>query len=226
MIIFRVAAVVFGILAAMWALAWTVDRIHPEPAPPDSYLPAAGQVLRSRNEGFTSRVLKTEGDLAWLELTLAPHAPGPPPHLHLHFPEDFAVAKGTLSLRVGSEVKKISAGEHFRVQPGVVHQPFNETDEEVVVRGPFTAEFSLPRPFVLFLSQVYGFMDESPSQGRAPALLLQLSLFSPRYDIWLASSPMRVQRILSGFLRPIARAFGYRSYYQRFVLPPVVARSE
>ena len=220
MTLFRVAALVFGVLAALWAVAWSIDRIHPEPPPPDSYLPTAGQVLHSRSEGFTSRVLKTDGDLAWLELTIAPHASGPPPHVHLHFAEDFAVARGTLSLRIGAEVKRIHAGEHFRVPPGTVHQPFNETDEEVVIRGPFTAEFALPRHFVLFLSQIYGFIDESPAHGKPPALLLQASIFSPRYDCWMASPPLNVQRAMSEFLRPIARALGYRSYYSRFRLSP------
>jgi len=57
----------------------------------------------------------------WLELTLAPHAPGPPPHVHT-FAEHFVVAKCTLSLRVGNEVKVFHAGEGFRVPSGVVHQ--------------------------------------------------------------------------------------------------------
>jgi hypothetical protein len=127
------------------------------------------------------------------------------------------VVKGTLSLRVGQDIKELHAGAEFRVAPGIIHQPFNSTDEEVVVRGPLTPEYALPRDFVLFLSQVYGFMDESPAHARPPAVLLQMSIFTPRYDAWAATPSLGWQRIQYGLLRPIAHAFGYRSYYARFV---------
>jgi hypothetical protein len=136
--------------------------------------------------------------------------------VHTTFAEDFVVAEGVLSLRVGTEIKVLHAGEEFRVPPGMVHQPFNATDEEVVVRGPLTPEYALPRDFVLFLSQVYGFIDESPGHRVPPAILFQMSIFAPRYDSWMASPSLAVQRAQNVLLRPIARLLGYRSYYTRF----------
>jgi hypothetical protein len=120
-------------------------------------------------------------------------------------------------LLVGHDVIQLHAGQDFRVAPGIVHRPFNTTDEEVVVRGPLTPEYALPRDFVLFLSQVYGFFDESPAHARPPAVFLQMSIFTPRYDSWLARPPLAFQRIQHALLRPIARTLGYRSYYARFV---------
>jgi mannose-6-phosphate isomerase-like protein (cupin superfamily) len=207
----------FAVVAVAWTTAYIVGQFRPEPQAPDSLYPKVGQFIHSRAEGFTSQIIKTDSDYTWLELTLAPHAPGPPPHVHTRFAEHFVVAKGTLSLRVGNEVKVLHAGEDFRVPPGVVHQPFNPTDEKVVVRGPLTLEYALPRGFVLFLSQVYGFIDESPKHGKPPAVLFQMSIFSPRYDSWLAKPPLGVQRAGFTLLRPIARLLGYRSYYARFV---------
>lgn len=212
----RVVSVVMVFIALTCLVACIADHVNPDPPAPESYYPAAGQVIHSGAEGFTSEVIQTDGERAWLELRLAPHAPGPPPHLHTGFSENFHVEKGTLSLRVGNKVMVLHAGEEFRVPPGVVHQPFNPTDEEVIVRGPLTAEYALPRNFVLFLSQVYGFVDESPEHAKPPAVVLQMTLFGPRYDIWLASPPLAVQRIQATLLRPLARLLGYHSYYERF----------
>jgi hypothetical protein len=50
---------------------------RPEAAPPDSYYPTVGQVIRSRAEGFSSRIIKTDQKYTWLELTFGPHAPDP-----------------------------------------------------------------------------------------------------------------------------------------------------
>ena len=215
--VFRLFAELFAVVLLCWTAACIVDWLRPEPHAPDSYYPKVGQFIHSRSEGFSSRIIRIDGDYTWLELTLAPHAPGPPPHVHTTFAEHFVVAKGMLSLRVDHQVRVLRAGEHFRVEPGVVHQPYNATDEEVVVRGPITPEYALPRDFVLFLSQVYGFMNESPAHGKPPAILFQASIFSPRYDSWLATPSLRAQRVQFRLLRPVARLLGYRSYYERFV---------
>jgi mannose-6-phosphate isomerase-like protein (cupin superfamily) len=115
MLIFKIAALFIATVAFCWALGCLYDQVRPEPKAPDSFYPTVGQVIHSDAEGFTSRIVKVDGDYAWLELTMSPHAPGPPPHIHTRFAEDFIVAKGRLSLLVGSEVKTIGPGEHFRV---------------------------------------------------------------------------------------------------------------
>ena len=78
--------------------------------------------------------------------------------------------------------------------------------------------YALPRDFGVFLTQAYGFFDESPANGRPPRALLQMSRFSPVYDSWLAGPPLLAQRLLFGAIGPTARLLGYRSYYPRFKL--------
>ena len=68
----------------------------------------------------------------------------------------------------------------------------------------------------MFLTQVYGFFDESPANGRLPRALLQMSRFAPRYDSWLGGPPVLLQRGLFWTVAPIARVLGYRSSYPRF----------
>jgi mannose-6-phosphate isomerase-like protein (cupin superfamily) len=217
MLIFRIAALFVAMVASLWALGCLCDQISPEPKAPESFYPTVGQVIHSDAEGFTSRIIKVEGDSAWLELTMSPHAPGPPPHIHTRFAEDFIVAKGRLSLLVGDEVKTLGPGEHFKVEPGVVHRPFNSTDEEVIIRGPMTPEYAIPRDFVLFLSQIYGFVDESPRHKQAPDILFQIALLGPRHDSWSPRPSIAIQRVQYALLRPIARLLGYHAYDARFV---------
>ena len=216
----KAVLLLFGVLAACWLVLSVISLARPEPRAPESYYPGVGEVLQSRAEGFTQKIIKADGNHIWLELIIAPHAPGPPAHVHTTFAETFAVVQGDLSLLVGDQVKVVHAGEEYTVTPGTPHRPFNPTENEVIVRGPLTPKYAIPRDFGLFLNQMYGFMDESPAHTKPPAILLQMSIFAPRYDAWLAKPPVVMQRVLYALLRPIARALGYRSYYARFVLQP------
>ena len=87
----------------------------------------------------------------------------------------------------------------------------------MVVSGPLEPEYALPEQFAVFLTQAYGFFDESPSNNRPPKALLQMSRFSPKYDVWLASPPVPAQKALFFIIRPAARLFGYRTHYEKYM---------
>ena len=207
-------AIVFVLLVVVGPL---LDRVvFPEPQPGLEFVPKVGQVFHSESEGFTQRIIRREPGLIWSELTLHPHAPGPPPHVHTTFAERFRVQRGTVAVLVDGEVVHLHGGEEFLVAPGVVHQPFNPTEEEAVVLGPLTPEYALPERFGIFLSQAYGFFDAAPENGVAPRALLQISRFNPAYDSWLGGPPVALQRALYWVIGPIARLLGYRTYYSEY----------
>ena len=194
-----------------------LDRVvFPEPQPGLEFVPKVGQVFHSESEGFTQRIVRRQPGLIWSELTLHPHAPGPPPHVHTTFAERFRVQRGTVAVLADGEVIHLHPGEEFFVAPGVVHQPFNPTEEEAVVLGPLTPEYALPERFGIFLSQAYGFFDAAPENRVAPRALLQMSRFSPEYDSWLGGPPVALQRALYWVTGPIARLLGYRTYYSEY----------
>ena len=202
------------------------DRVvFPESEPGPESIPEVGHVFHSDSEGFTQRILQREQGLIWSELTMDPHAPGPPAHVHTTFPERFRVERGTVSVLLGDEVVQLHAGEEYLVEPGVPHRPFNETDQEAVVMGPLTPEYALPERFGVFLSQAYGFFDAAPENGRPPRALLQMSRWSPAYDSWLAGPPVAVQRAAFWVVGPVARLLGFRSYYPEYA-PARVARGD
>jgi quercetin dioxygenase-like cupin family protein len=186
-----------GFIAAYVLIGAFLDKVvFPEPEPTADYYPREGQVFISKSEGFRQTVLKREKGLVWGELVLEPFAAGPPEHIHTTFPEKFIVAEGTLSLMVNGEKKILRSGESLLIPPGTAHKPFNETDSPVIVKGPFTPEYGIPEQFTVFLTQAYGFFDESESNARPPKVLLQMSRFSPKYDSWLANPPVFLQKTL------------------------------
>ena len=78
-----------------------LDRVvFPEPAPGPEFHPPTGAVFHSDSEGFTQRILARKNGMFWLELTMRPYAPGPPPHVHTTFPERFRVERGVAGIVV------------------------------------------------------------------------------------------------------------------------------
>jgi quercetin dioxygenase-like cupin family protein len=208
---------IIGFVLAYVFIGALLDKIiFPEAEPTPDYYPREGQVFVSRSEGFRQTVLKRENGFAWLELVLAPHAPGPPEHIHTSLPENFIVTEGTLSLLVNGEKKILRPGESFLVNPGTPHKPFNETDSPVVIRPPLTPEYALSEEFTFFLTQAYGFFDESESNRQPPKALLQMSRFSPKYELWLAGPPIFLQKAFFFAIGPTARLLGYRTFYEKY----------
>ena len=209
-----------GFIAAYILIGALLDKVvFPEPEPGPEYYPQEGYMFVSRSEGFRQTVLKREGGLLWGELVLEPHAAGPPEHIHTTFPERFIVHEGNLSLLVNGEKKTLRAGESLLIPPGTPHKPFNETDAATVVKGPLTPEYAIPEQFGVFLTQAYGYFDESEANQRPPKALLQMSRFSPKYDSWLAGPPIFLQKALYFLIGPTARLFGYRTFYEKYKPP-------
>jgi quercetin dioxygenase-like cupin family protein len=213
----KLLLVMLGFVVAYVLIGAFLDKVVvPEAEPGPDYYPRVGQVFVSKSEGFRQTVLKRENGLVWGELVLEPFAAGPPEHIHTTFPEKFIVAEGTLSLLVNGEKRILRSGESLLITPGTAHKPFNETDSPVIVKGPFTPEYGIPEQFTVFLTQAYGFFDESESNAQPPKVLWQMSRFSPKYDSWLANPPVVLQKTLFFVIGPTARLFGYRTHYEKY----------
>jgi mannose-6-phosphate isomerase-like protein (cupin superfamily) len=86
--------------------------------------------------GLTQIVIKatghdTGGSFFLSESRIAPGFPGPPPHRHHKLHDMFYVLEGTLTVRLGDEIRAAGAGTFVCVPPGVVHTFRNDSDEPV-----------------------------------------------------------------------------------------------
>jgi mannose-6-phosphate isomerase-like protein (cupin superfamily) len=78
--------------------------------------------IRARNDD-------TGGAYSVTECTIAPHAPGPPPHRHGNESEGFYVIEGTIEALVGDRRVRAEAGSFAFVPPGTTHTYSNPTDQ-------------------------------------------------------------------------------------------------
>jgi hypothetical protein len=76
-----------------------------------------GDVFESQVEGYRNLVQRLENNQVWLEITLAPHAKGPPEHLHLGFDEVFTVRQGRVRLRLLEKNKFCKSVKACESQP-------------------------------------------------------------------------------------------------------------
>ena len=74
------------------------------------------------------------------EITLAPHAGGPPQHRHARHDEGFYVVSGTASFTVGADTYEATAGTLVMVPPGAPHTFANPSDEPTVLLNTFTPD--------------------------------------------------------------------------------------
>lgn len=59
--------------------------------------------LNSKEEGLKQRVIEVSGDMALVDLKIAPKAEGPPKHIRNTFDESFTIRSGSLTVWLNSE---------------------------------------------------------------------------------------------------------------------------
>ncbi|MFH5832066.1 cupin domain-containing protein [Halalkalibaculum sp. DA3122] len=185
--------------------------IFPETRPdPERYF-EPGDVFETRRGGNKLEVLSREGDNLQLKLTFNPNANGPPVHIQTKWDEYYKIRSGELTLTMDGEEQKLGPGEEITIPRGVPHKPSNPADEPVV------CEVIMPAQFVVYLSQIYGFMDEDEKNAEPPRMIFQMALSNQYFDSYLGEGPpVWLQKILNFLLLPAARLMGYKSFYEKY----------
>lgn len=189
--------------------------VFPEKIPDISSYFKPGDVFESEMEGFSQTVVRQEDGMVYCKLELAPHAPGPPMHIHTSFDELFENGDQQVSMVVDGEDKILQPGERILIKKGTPHKPHNPTDNTVHLE---MNEFAFPEEFAFYLNQVYGYLDESESNMKPPKVLFQMAMFGQNFDSYLAEKapPVAVQKFTNFMIVPLARLLGYRSYYPKY----------
>ncbi len=214
--IFSFIILIVGYLAIGYFLHAVVFPVH-KPDIRNYFKP--GQVFTSEAEGFSQTVEKQEDGFVHCFLEIAPHASGPPIHIHTDFDELFEIENGMLSIEINGEIKKIQPGEKLLVSKGTPHKPFNETSDTIRMKGAI----AFPEEFAFSLVQIYALMDHNPDFGKLPATLFMVApIHQAGFDSYLADGPpVVIQKTLSFLLTPAARLMGYKSFYQEYDISKV-----
>jgi mannose-6-phosphate isomerase-like protein (cupin superfamily) len=187
--------------------------IFPEHKPEVANYFKPGQVFYSKAEGFRQTVVRQENGLVFCSLQVDPFAPGPPRHIHSDFDEFCEIHNGELSLWINGEVKKVLPGERILIPRGTPHKPFNETADTIRLKG----EVAFPERFAFNLVQVYGFMDHTDFEKSAKTMWQMVMFGRAGFDSYQGEGPpVIVQKVVGFVLTPLARLFGYKSYYKEY----------
>lgn len=185
--------------------------IFPETKPdPKTYFDE-GDIIETEKGGNKLEVLNREGKHLRLKLTFFPHAKGPPLHIQTGWDEYYKILSGELTLTLAGEEKKLGPGDDITIPRGVPHKPSNPTDKPVV------CEIIMPAQFVVYLSQIYGYMDEEEKNAEPPRMIFQMALSNQYFDSYLGNGPpVWVQKVLNFLIIPAARLMGYKSFYEKY----------
>ena len=189
--------------------------IFPEQNPDIKNYFAPGDVFHSKLEGLKQTVIKQENGKVYCRIEVEPFAKGPPLHIHTGFDEIFIGGDKPISIMVGKEEKILLPGEELIIPKGTPHKPFNKTNSMATLMMEDEAAF--PEKFAVYLSQIYAYMDESPSNMKMPKIVFQMAMFNQHFDSYLGEGPpVAVQKILYFTIVPAARLMGFKSYYKKY----------
>jgi quercetin dioxygenase-like cupin family protein len=114
----------------------------------------------------------------------------PPPHVHPSATEVFEVEEGSFEVLVGSEWRRVSAGESVTVEPGQRHTFRNKSGATVVLRNVHDPHHDFER----YMRSVAAVSHELRATKPTPAAAAKLALLWSRHDdlIRPADTPLRV----------------------------------
>jgi len=163
--------------------------------------------------GQTAR--DTGGELMSGELVVAPSG-GNPLHVHPLQEEHFEVLSGTFGVQIGNERRSLGEGEKATVAPGTPHRWFNEDDQR---EARVSVELRPALNTETFFETAYGLArDGKTDENGVPNLLQQAVTLTGinKGEIYLASPPVAVQKVLLAVLAPVGRLLGYKDHYSRY----------
>lgn len=157
---------------------------------------------------------ETGGELIEGDMHVAPHAEGPPEHVHPVQEERFKLVSGTLNVRAAGQERIVAEGEEIVIPPGTPHRFWNDSDSEAV----FHAEVRPALRLETFLETVFGLARDGKTNRQGMPNPLQAAVLMREYsdEVRLASPPVAVQNVLFGALAPIGRMLGYKARYSQY----------
>jgi quercetin dioxygenase-like cupin family protein len=179
----------------------------------------AGERLYNPIQGdwivFRETARDTGGELLSAELIVSPQGENPL-HVHPHQEERFEALSGTLGIQIGDEHGKLGEGEEATVPPGIPHRWWNDEEQEIArvlveLRPALNSE--------IYFETLYGSTRDGKIDENGPLFLLQHAVTLTgvnKGEIYRASPPVPVQKLLLAALAPVGRLLGYRDYYPKY----------
>jgi quercetin dioxygenase-like cupin family protein len=161
---------------------------------------------------FVATSSDTGGKELRMRMAVKPAGFAPTEHIHMSQEERFTIVRGEILLVVQGKEQTLEEGESVAIPPGTPHVWSNQSDQEAEI----DIQFRPPGNMEEFFENLFGLAQEGKTNQRGEPNLLQCSLLSPEYGLYMANPPVPVQRALFAAVRPFAKLLGYRASYPRY----------
>lgn len=172
--------------------------------------PITGQEIK-----FIQTSRDTQGLLLEMESTYQPHSTEPMPHFHPQQEEHFKILKGSISVRLGNELKVLTVGDALHIPAKQVHSMWNHSTEEAVVQ--WKVQPALDTEYFLEMGMGLAQAGKVKENGM-PGLWQSVLLVTHFKQVYRLPKPSpAVQNIVFTILRPIAQMLGYRAIHPEYL---------
>ncbi|HET7000187.1 MAG TPA: cupin domain-containing protein [Puia sp.] len=176
------------------------------------------QITNSKN-GQTYRFIQTAastgGKMLEMESVYVPNTPEPILHYHPRQDEYFRILDGEVTVRIGTEIKVLHAGDELHIPAGAHHGMWNPTNRTAIVNWKTIPALETE----YFFETITGLVNDGKTDQKGKPRLLQTALtinyFSDMFR--LVKPPYAVQKILFYSLTPLAWIMGYRAIYKKYL---------
>lgn len=142
-----------------------------------------------------------------MRFTITPEAGSPPPHVHPHAIETFEVLEGEFELLMGSEWRRVGAGESVNVPAGMRHTFRNESGAEVVVRDVHAPHHDF-ETYIAAIARLT--QDLKATTPKTPGAAARVAILFDRHSDLIQPADLPL-KLAFAVLRTVARVAGIKA---------------
>jgi quercetin dioxygenase-like cupin family protein len=168
-----------------------------------------GQEFYNPATGTRITILEDSAERVSMRRTMPPGTGKADAHRHLDYVESFVVEKGTATIRIGKEVRRVAAGATVRLEPDTPHaNPYAE-EGEVTFRHSVEPPNAFVRAYIAtwLAALERGHLNE---QDEFTALQLFPVLAATKARSFVVGPPIAAQKVVIPIVAAIGRARGNR----------------
>jgi len=160
---------------------------------------------------FLATSRDTDGEAVVIETVVQPFGFVAAAHVHPHQSERFAVADGTLGLRIGRKKLTLEPGDVATVEAGTSHRFWNACEDEV----RFVCEIRPALQFESLLETMFALAAEGKTNRKGMPSPLRLAVIAKAHfdTVRLPFPPAWMQKVGLALGAPLGRLAGYRPTY-------------
>ena len=161
---------------------------------------------------FLATAADTDGEAVVIETVVQPDGFVAAAHVHPSQSERFAVAEGTLALKIDGQEKTLGAGDVTIVEPGQAHKFWNAGDEPV----RFVCEVRPALQFESLLETMFDLAADGKTNRKGMPNPLRLAVIAKAHfdTVRLPFPPDWMQAAGLALGAPLGRLLGYEATYE------------